>query len=392
VELPELPVGVGALGEHGHGEAALGLRARCRIGLTRRHGRIMPVSTPDPDLAGRTLELVNVHSPTWEEAAIAETVAAAMPWAPTWRDAETLWFEDRPGDAPLVVLAGHLDTVPANENFPGRLDDAIVHGLGASDMKGGLAVMVELARALAAAPGDRELGAGFLFFPREEISVEHSPLPAFFDTGALDDAALVVVLEPTDNELQLGCVGNVNARLVFEGRSAHTARPWLGVNAIDVAVRELARVAGLPPHDVEVEGLPFREVLSLTRIEGGRADNVVPDRVTASLNFRYAPHRTPAEAEARLRELAGDAVEVASHSPAASVAMRNPIVQRLRDASGLAVTPKQAWTPVAQFAERGLDAVNFGPGATRFAHTRDEQIRVDALHRCFDALRRLFNA
>jgi len=261
-----------------------------------------------------------------------------------------------------------------------------VHGLGASDMKGGLAVMVELAR-WAAGAGELALEPAFLFFPREEISVEHSPLPRLFDTGLIADAALVVVLEPTDNELQVGCVGNVNARLRFVGRSAHTARPWLGVNAIDLAVAGLARVSGLAPHDVEVEGLPFREVLSLTRVEGGRADNVVPDLVEATLNFRYAPHRTPAEAEARLRELAGDEVEIVSHSPAAPVAVDNELVQRLRDAGEFPITPKQAWTPVAQFAERGLAAINFGPGAPRYAHTRDEQIEISALERSYEALR-----
>jgi succinyl-diaminopimelate desuccinylase len=246
--------------------------------------------------------------------------------------------------------------------------------------------MIELARWAAAA--DRlALVPAFLFFPREEISVEHSPLPDLFDTGLIADAALVVVLEPTDNELQVGCVGNVNARLRFVGRSAHTARPWLGVNAIDLAVEGLARVAALPPHDVDVDGLPFREVLSLTRIEGGRADNVVPDLVEAALNFRYAPNRTPEEAEARLRELTGNQVEIVSHSPSAPVAIDNELLQRLRDAGGLSITPKQAWTPVAQFAERGLDAVNFGPGAPRYAHTRDEQIEIPALERCFETLR-----
>jgi succinyl-diaminopimelate desuccinylase len=349
----------------------------------------MPVPGPDSTVAARTLALVDIHSPSGEEQEIAEYVESEMPWPPTWRDGETLWYAtgSRP---PEVVLAGHLDTVPANGNFPGRRVDAAVHGLGASDMKGGVAVMMELAWALAR--GDGAPSAGFLFFPREEIAVEHSPLPTFFATGALEGVALVVVLEPTDNEIQLGCVGNVNGRIRFEGRSAHTARPWLGVNAIDLAVAGLGRVAALSPHDVEVGGLPFREVLSLTRIAGGRADNVVPDLVEATLNFRYAPHRSRADAEARLRELAGDAVEILSHSPAASVAIDNPLVRRLQEIGGLQVTPKQAWTPVAQFAELGLDAVNFGPGATRFAHARDEQVEVTALERSLDALRVLLSA
>jgi succinyl-diaminopimelate desuccinylase len=344
----------------------------------------MPV--PPLDLAARTLALVDIHSPSGEEQELADYVAASMPWEPAWRDAETLWYRSGPEERPLVVLAGHLDTVPANANFPGRRGDAVVHGLGASDMKGGLAVMIELAHALEAGA---ELAVGFLFFPREELAVEVSPLPTFFETGAVDDAALVLVLEPTDNELQVGCVGSISARLRFEGRSAHTARPWLGENAIDRAVAGLAPLAGLAPHDVVVDGLPFREVLSLTRISGGRADNVVPDLVEATLNFRYGPQRTPEEAESRLRELAGDRVEITSHSPAAPVAVQNELVQRLREEGQLVVTPKQAWTPVAQFAERGLDAVNFGPGAPRFAHTRDEQIEVAALERCFEALRRL---
>jgi succinyl-diaminopimelate desuccinylase len=341
-------------------------------------------------LAARTLQLVDVPSESRREDDLAALVRETMPLELRYDHDLTLLFGPPRTGRPLVVLAGHLDTVPPNGNLPGRIENGAVHGLGASDMKGGLAVMVELARWVAAEDA-LAFDPAFLFFAREEISVEHSPLPALFDTGLIAEAALVLVLEPTDNELQVGCVGNVNARLRFEGRSAHTARPWLGVNAIDLAVEGLQRVAGLPPHDVEIEGLLFREVLSLTRIQGGLADNVVPDLVEATLNFRYGPHRTRDEAETRLRELAGD-VEITSHSPAAPVAVRNPLVQRLRDIGGFEITPKQAWTPVAQFAERGLDAVNFGPGATRYAHTRDEQIEIGALERSFGALRSFFSA
>jgi succinyl-diaminopimelate desuccinylase len=341
-------------------------------------------------LAVRTLELVDVPSESRREEELAALVREAVPLELQYDHDLTLLFGPPRTGRPLVVLAGHLDTVPANGNIPGRIENGVVHGLGASDMKGGLAVMVELARWASVADA-LAFDPAFLFFAREEISVEHSPLPALFDSGLIADAELVLVLEPTDNELQVGCVGNINAQLRFEGKSAHTARPWLGVNAIDLAVEGLRPVVGLPPHDVEVEGLLFREVLSLTRIQGGRADNVVPDLVEATLNFRYAPHRTPADAESRLRELAGG-VEITSHSPAAPVAVRNPLVQRLRDLGGFEVTPKQAWTPVAQFAERGLDAVNFGPGATRFAHTRDEQIEIAALERSFDSLRAFLSA
>jgi succinyl-diaminopimelate desuccinylase len=180
-------------------------------------------------------------------------------------------------------------------------------------------------------------------------------------------------------------VGSIVARSSFEGESAHAARPWTGVNAIAKAVEALAPVVRLDPVEVENGGLTFREVLTVTRIEGGVADNVVPAHAVATLNFRYAPGRTRAEAEARLRELAGD-VEILSHSSAAPVPAGNPLLERLRTVGDFELAPKQAWTPVAQFAEIGLDAVNLGPGATRYAHRVDEQVEIASLERTFAAL------
>jgi succinyl-diaminopimelate desuccinylase len=204
----------------------------------------------------------------------------------------------------------------------------------------------------------------------------------------VDEAALVICLEPTDNTLQLGCLGNLNARLVFEGRSAHSARPWTGVNAVAVAFDGLRDILALEPRDVEIEGLLFREVLSVTEIHGGVATNVIPARVECTLNFRYAPDRTPAEAEARVQELVGREVEVFQNSPAAHVARGSPLVEELRRVGDFDVQPKQAWTNVADFAARGLDAVNFGPGATRYAHAVDEQVEIAELERSFAALQR----
>ncbi len=344
----------------------------------------MPEAIADR-LARRTLELVDIPSESRNEAAITAYVAAEMPWEPTWRDAETLWYDRGGCNRPLVVLAGHLDTVPAQANIPGRIADGRVVGLGASDMKAGVAVMMELAPWWAAEGKDASVDLGFVFFGREEIAVEESPLPRLFDTGLLDRVALVVVLEPTDNQIHAGCVGSIVARRTFVGESAHAARPWTGVNAIGLAVEALAPIVRLEPVDVENGGLTFREVVTVTRIEGGVADNVVPASATATLNFRYAPGRTRAEAEARLRELAGD-VEILSHSGAAPVPALNQLLERLRVAGGFQVAPKQAWTPVAQFAERGLDAVNLGPGATRYAHRVDEQVEIAELARTFEAL------
>ena len=306
---------------------------------------------------------------------------------PLRADDDILFATTPRSDRPLVLLAGHVDTVPPQDNLPGRIEGETVFGLGASDMKGGVAVMLELAEW--ATTAELELDLGFLFFAREELPADESPVPGFLaESPEAREAQLVIVLEPTDNELHVGCVGNLNAQLTFHGTSAHSARPWTGENAIHIAAAALAPLAGLDPVDVEVDGLVFREVVSAVAIEGGIADNVVPDRCVARLNYRYAPGRSREQAEARVRELASDAdVEILGNSPPAHVVVDRPLVARLREAGGLHVKPKQAWTPVAQFAEAGLDAVNFGPGATRYAHKADEQIEIPELQRTYDILR-----
>jgi succinyl-diaminopimelate desuccinylase len=340
------------------------------------------------DLAARTLELVNIPSPSRDEQELLAHVAGAVSLPLTYETDEALLFATERSGQPLVLLAGHLDTVPEQGNLPGRIEDGWVAGLGASDMKGGLAVMVELANWAAAGEPGLACDLGFLFFVREELPAEESALPRVFAEAPLVlDSDLVVMLEPTDAAIHAGCLGNLNATLVFQGESAHSARPWQGVNAIALAVEGLAPVVSASPLEVEVGGLTFVEVLTPTRITGGVADNVVPDRVEVRLNYRYAPNRTREEAEARLRELVGADLEITSNSPPAHVAAESPLVRRLRDVGGLGVEPKQAWTPVAEFAAHGLDAVNFGPGATRYAHRRDERVEIVALERCYDALR-----
>lgn len=326
--------------------------------------------TPMPELAARTLDLVNVPSESRSEAAIVELVRAVMPGDPVYDDGEVLLYGDGP-----IVLAGHLDTIPAQGNIPGRIADGVVHGLGASDMKSGVAVMIELARA--GVPGR------YVFFTREEVPMSESPLPSLFATGLLADAELAVVLEPTDNELHAGCLGNLQARITFRGESAHSARPWTGVNAIHELVRGLEPLVGRKPDDVELDGLVYREVVSAVRVEGGIASNVVPATAAAELNVRFVRPGV----EDRLRALLpGGEIEVLSLSPSAPPALDNLRIARLRELVP-AVKPKQAWTPVAQFAEHGIDAINFGPGATAYAHRVDEQVPIANLERSFDVLR-----
>jgi succinyl-diaminopimelate desuccinylase len=323
-----------------------------------------------PDLAQTALLLVDTPSESRHEQAAVELIRELIPAAPVYDDGEVLLYGDGP-----VVLAGHLDTIPAQGNTPGRIVDGAVHGLGASDMKGGVAVMVELARA--AVPGR------YLFFTREEVPVVESPLPALFATGLLGGVELAVVLEPTDCILHAGCLGNIQARVTFHGESAHSARPWTGLNAIHELVRGLQALVELEPRDVELDGLVYREVVSAVRVEGGIASNVVPAAASVELNFRYMGDG----AEDRLRALVPEGeLEVLSNSPSAPPALGNPRVARLRQLVP-DVAPKQAWTPVAQFAEQGIDAINYGPGLTRYAHRVDEQIPIENLNVAYETLR-----
>jgi succinyl-diaminopimelate desuccinylase len=324
---------------------------------------------PAADLAETTLRLVDTPSESRHEAAAVELIRALVPGPARYDDGEVLLYGEGP-----IVLAGHLDTIPAQDNLPGRIADGAVHGVGASDMKGGVAVMVELARA--------GVPARYLFFTREEIPVSESPLPQLFATGLLRDAELAVVMEPTDCILHAGCLGNIQARVTFHGESAHSARPWTGVNAIHELVRGLQELAELEPRNVELDGLVYREVVSAVRVEGGIAANVVPARASAELNFRFMGDG----AAARLRSLVPSGeLEVLSTAPSAPPALTNPHVVRLREIVS-EIAPKQAWTPVAQFAQEGIDAINYGPGLTRYAHRADEQIPVENLHRAYETL------
>jgi len=345
----------------------------------------------ETELADLALSLVNIASVSRDEQDVTAWIADRVAHLPgvgiMHRQADAIVFG--PPGVPDVVLAGHSDTVPEQGNLPGRLVDDQVHGLGASDMKGSLAVMLALAGELHALP--LQLSPLFVIFGREELSLAESVLEGLFTSCAsILQSSLAIMMEPTANRLEAGCLGNIQATLEFSGVAAHSARPWLGVNAIHEAVRGLSRVADSRPEEVFLDGLTFREVLSVTEIAGGIANNVIPDRVTCGLNFRYAGHRSPAQAEARLHELVGTAGElrIESNAPAAPAALENALLQRLRSAGGLAVEPKQAWTPVAEFAARGLDAVNFGPGDPQLAHRRDERVGVSAMTDTLTILRR----
>jgi succinyl-diaminopimelate desuccinylase len=364
----------------------------------------VPQARPDtfspvpPDLAARlaarTLELVDVPSESRDEAALSAHVIAVLRDAGVAvRDAGdtcVLAGVTERGERPLALLAGHLDTVPAQDNIPGRIEDGVVHGLGAADMKGSLAVMMELAidRAARGTEGDA-LDLGFVFFGREELPVALSALqPLLEREPGLRTADLAVVMEPTASALQAGCLGNVNATWTFRGRSGHSARPWLADNAIHRAAHGIAAIARLEPVAHAFGGLTYTEVVSVTMVTGGIAENVIPDHVTAQVNYRYPPGITAEQAAERLHALCDPhgELEITSNAPSGPVPLDNPLVDRLRESGDLPLEPKQAWTPVAEFGAAGVDAVNFGPGKPPHAHTRDERVAVADLVRAYEIL------
>lgn len=347
-------------------------------------------------LAARTLELIDIPSESRDEAALAAHVLGVLrDGGVDVRDAGdtcVVAFPAGPSgpDAPLLLLGGHLDTVPSQGNRPGTRDGQAVHGLGASDMLAALAVMIELGLAMAAAPAVAAAArarVALCFFGREELPVSESALtPLLEREPSLLDADLVLMMEPTDNQIHAGCLGNINATWTFHGRSGHSARPWQADSAVVRAAAGILRLDAIEPIRHDFGGLHFTEVASVTRIAGGIADNVVPDRVDCHVNFRYAPGRDPGDADALLHEWCGadgETLRILSNAPSAPVVdvATNALLDRLVEVGGLEIAPKQAWTPVAEFAARGLDAVNFGPGDPRYAHRRDELVTVAALVR-----------
>lgn len=297
----------------------------------------------------------------------------------------------RPGDRPLVALCGHLDTVPAHPGDEGRppaREGGRLIALGASDMKGGLAVMMEVAERLHRDARGYDLM--LVFYSREEGPFEENELADVLrEVPQLRECALAICLEPTANKLQLGCVGSIHATVTFNGRAAHSARPWEGANAVHAAGPLLAHLAALTPREAVSGGLVFREVMSVTRMEGGRARNVVPDRCTLNLNYRFAPDKSLEVAAEEVKDLAerlGAEVALTDLSPACPAYADNPLVQRFIETTGAAVEPKQAWTDVARLAAAGIPAVNFGPGSPEQAHQAGEWLDLAQLQRCYELL------
>ncbi|HYM79943.1 MAG TPA: succinyl-diaminopimelate desuccinylase [Candidatus Limnocylindria bacterium] len=339
------------------------------------------------DLLSDLLEtLVNIPSETGREAAIADWVAARLA---TLRHGRTLrsghslvWRSpSRPG-RPLLVLAGHLDTVPAHGNALARREGERLFGVGASDMKAGDAVMLALLEGLD--PDSLRFDLAAVFYDAEEGPAEHNGLKRLLDEIAwLRSARLAILLEPTDLRVELGCNGVMNVEVRAAGKSAHSARPWLGTNAVAEGATWLAEITRFPTTPVLVQGIEFHETLQVTTLHAGRARNVIPDELVANLNYRFPPERTLEDAERRVRALIPAAFEarVVDRAAPGQVCLDLPEVGEFVTRFGAQVTGKQGWTDVARFTAAGIPAFNFGPGLPEQAHQVGEYCPLPNLER-----------
>jgi succinyl-diaminopimelate desuccinylase len=340
------------------------------------------------DVFDLTSALVAVPSPSGHEAELVDLMQRRLEQRARHleliRIGNNLAARTQLGCARRLLFAGHVDTVPGQTRRTGVVGD-VIHGRGAVDMKGGVAVMLMLAERLGrvGSPFDYT----FIWYDREEVGSCTSGMAALVtDHRDLIEADAAVVLEPTDGVVEAGCQGNLVIDLEFTGRAAHTARPWTGDNAIHRAAPALLRIAGHELRPVHLDGLTYRPSLSVVGIDGGTQGNVVPDRCTAKLNFRHAADLDSGAAVHVVTKLAAEAdrATVVLASPPAAPCLDDQLLAPLVRA--LPVRPKLGWTDVGRLAQLGIPALNFGPGDPELAHAPDEHVNRADLVGCLDTL------
>jgi succinyl-diaminopimelate desuccinylase len=348
------------------------------------------------DLLELTATLVDMASPSHHEQHIASWIEAQLRAIPTLevvRVGDNVVARTLLGRPQRVLLGGHSDTVPATAtNAKARTDGDTVWGVGSADMKGGLAVMLDLARRIEAPAVD----VTYVFYAREEVALVHSGLRELErERPDLLAADVAILGEPTASTLEAGCQGTMRLRLTLSGTRAHSARAWLGTNAIHRLGEVLALLAAYEPRRPLIDDCHYYEGLQAVFVEGGVAGNVVPDRAVLTLNHRFAPDRTIAEAEAHVRELLAplmgpaDVLEVVDAARSAAPHLRHPLLAAFCGRNDLPIRAKLGWTDVAFFAERGVPAANFGPGDAEISHTEGEFVErrhIEFAHRALTDL------
>ena len=340
------------------------------------------------DVVDLTAALVDLPSESLDEQLIADQVESALrglPHLSVVRDGHTIVARTDLGRGERVVIAGHLDTVPANGNLPSRLDGDVLHGLGTCDMKGGVAVALRLAATVPEPTRD----ITYVFYEAEEIAAVHNGLGRLArehpDWLAGDFA---ILMEPSRAGVEAGCQGTMRVELRTTGERAHTARAWMGSNAIHALAPALATLESYVSREVEIDGLTYREGLNAVAVSGGVSGNVVPDAAVMTVNFRFAPDRSEEQALEFLREtFAQYDLVVTDSAPGALPGLQRPAAAAFVEAVGAEVGPKFGWTDVAKVTLLGVPAVNYGPGDPIYAHKADEQVPVAHLRSVEDKLR-----
>ncbi|MGN6218906.1 MAG: succinyl-diaminopimelate desuccinylase [Microbacterium sp.] len=328
-----------------------------------------------------TRNICDIPSVSGDERVLADAVhdaISALPHLDVYRDGDTIVARTNLGRAQRVVIAGHIDTVPINGNLPTRdleFDGVpVIWGRGTVDMKGGTAVQLKLAAELT----EPRVDITWMWYDHEEVDADLNGLTRLARTRPdLFQGDFAILGEPSNGAVEGGCNGNLRAIVRTHGVRAHSARAWVGDNAIHKAAPVLARLAAYEPREVPVEGLVYREGLNAVRIRGGVAGNVIPDLCEVEINYRFAPSRTLAEAEQHVREVFdGFEVEVVDGAAGARPGLDAPLAQEFLAAVHAEPRPKYGWTDVARFSALGVPAVNYGPGDPSLAHHDEERVPI----------------
>ncbi|MCY7395685.1 MAG: succinyl-diaminopimelate desuccinylase [Nocardioides sp.] len=344
------------------------------------------------DAVDLTRQLVDIESVSRNEQRITDMVETALRTCAhltVSRHGNVVVARTELGRGERVVIAGHLDTVPVNDNLPSRLepdpDGDLLYGLGSCDMKGGDAVLLTLAATVPAPVRD----VTYLLYDGEEIEAEFNGLKRLAETDPdLMRADFAILMEPSDAVVEAGCQGTLRVEVRTRGERAHSARSWRGVNAIHGAAEVLARLNAYEPRRPVIDGLEYHEGLNAVAIRGGVAGNVLPDECVVEVNHRFAPDRSEAQAEEFVRDVfAGLEVTVTDSAPGAMPGLDRPAAKAFVQAVGGTVNPKFGWTDVARFSALGVPAVNFGPGDPMLAHKQEEHVPVEQVRRCEAQLR-----
>ena len=342
----------------------------------------------DLDGAALTAELVDIPSVSGDEGPLADAVEAALrsrPHLTVHRDGHAIVARTTLGRAERVVLAGHLDTVPVAGNLPSRTEGDRLYGCGTTDMKSGVAVQLRLAAHMPAPARD----VTYVFYDCEEVSVERNGLLRLSrNCPELLAGDFAVLMEPSSAEIEGGCQGTLRAEITATGQRAHTARSWMGRNAIHEAAAILDVLRGYTAREPDVDGLRYHEGLNAVAIRGGVAGNVVPDECVVTVNYRFAPDRDGEQAAEYVRSVFGGwDVRIVDVAEGARPGLGHPAAAAFLAAVGGTPRAKLGWTDVARFAALGIPAVNYGPGISEIAHTPDEYVPTQNIAACEAKLR-----